>query len=75
MREELREVASMIDSAALGAGTTRPDIDEMIRISVSAGFACVGVNPCYVPYAAKKLPKCKTRIYAVIGYPFGQQTT
>ena len=75
VRSKIKDVARKLDLSILGAATQKADVDEIIRVGSAAGCATVCVNPCYVSYVARNLPKGLTKTCSVIGYPFGQHST
>ena len=72
---KVKNVASKLDLSILGAATQKAGVDEIIRIASAVGSATVCVNPCYISYVSRNLPKGFTKTCSVIGYPFGQHST
>jgi deoxyribose-phosphate aldolase len=72
---KIKRVASTLDLSVLGAGVQKSQIDEILRVAVATGCATIAINPCYVKYAAGKMPNGYTRLCSVVGFPFGQNST
>jgi deoxyribose-phosphate aldolase len=65
------EIARFIDQSLLKPNATESDIIRLCKSAIEYGFYSVCVNPYYVPLCSALLKGHKTKVSAVIGFPFG----
>ncbi len=68
------EIARLIDHTMLSADATPAEIERLCEEALQHRFACVCVNPAYVPLAAAKLGDTDVGIATTIGFPLGATT-
>jgi deoxyribose-phosphate aldolase len=70
-----QRLAALIDHTLLKPESTAAEVQQLCREAAEYGFACVMVNPTYIPLAASLLAGTGVRIGSVVGFPFGANTT
>jgi deoxyribose-phosphate aldolase len=70
-----QRLAAVFDHTLLKPESTSAEVEELCREAAEYGFACVMLNPTYIPLAASLLSGTGVRIGCVIGFPFGATTT
>jgi len=68
-------IASYIDHTLLKPDATEEDISKLCSEAVKNSFACVCVNPCRVPLAAKLLSNSSVKVCSVTAFPLGAMPT
>ena len=69
------ELARLIDHTLLKPEATPADIQQLCEEALEYRFACVCINPVYVPMAAAELAGTDVEVGAAIGFPLGATTT
>lgn len=69
------EIARLIDHTMLKPQATPVEIEGLCEEALEHRFACVCVNPAYVPLAAAKLAGTDVGVGTTIGFPLGATTT
>jgi deoxyribose-phosphate aldolase len=67
----MTSLASLIDHTLLRPEATEGDIAALCREAAAWGFACVCVNPFWVPSAVASMAGTGVRVCSVVGFPFG----
>ena len=70
-----RSIAALIDHTLLRPEATRPDIERICKEARANNFACVCVNPVFVPFVAAMLHGSQVKACAVVGFPLGANLT
>ncbi len=68
-------LASIIDHTLLRPEATPEDVERLCSEASRHGFACVCVNPSYVPLCARLLKGSTVRVCTVAGFPLGATST
>lgn len=68
-------LAGLIDHTLLRPDATKDQILRLCKEAKKYKFACVCVNPCYVPVCVKELKATQVKICTVIGFPLGASST
>lgn len=75
MRISIEELAGMIDHTNVQRDATDEDIKVLCHEADDYNFSCVCVTPTQVVLAQELLDNSDTQVCAVIGFPFGVQTS
>ncbi len=75
MRISIEELAGMIDHTNVQRDATDEDIKVLCHEADDYNFSCVCVTPTQVALAQEVLDNSDTQVCAVIGFPFGVQTS
>ena len=67
--------AGRLDSTLLAASATPHDVERLAREAAERGFACVCVNPVYVPVVSAVLKGTGVAVCTVVGFPLGASAT
>ncbi len=70
-----QSVAAMIDHTLLKPDGTRAQVEQLCLEAVQHRFACVFVNPTWVPFAVSLTRGTAVRIGAPVGFPLGANLT
>ncbi|PYY15918.1 MAG: deoxyribose-phosphate aldolase [Acidobacteria bacterium] len=70
-----QRLAAIIDHTLLKPESTSTEVQQLCREAAEYGFACVMLNPTYLSSAASILGGTGIKIGAVVGFPFGANTT
>lgn len=65
----------LIDHTLLKANASKTDITKLCDEAMQYDFASVCVNPVWVSYCAEYLKESDVRVYTVIGFPLGANTS
>ena len=68
-------INKLIDHTALKPNTNKESILKLIAEAKTYDFASVCVNPCWVALAHQELKNTDIKVYTVIGFPLGANTT
>ena len=68
-------IAALIDHTLLKPEATGKDVERLCLEALQYRFACVCVNPYWVPLVAAKLHGSSVKTCSVIGFPLGAATT
>lgn len=71
LREEPRQIASIIDHTLLKPDATRQQIQQLCEESLEHDFASVCINPIHVKQAVGFLKGSDVKVGTVIGFPLG----
>jgi len=70
-----QRLAAVLDHTLLKPESTSRDVEQLCREAAEFGFACVILNPTYIPLAASLLRGAGVKIGGVVGFPLGAATT
>lgn len=70
-----QRLAALIDHTLLKPESTTSEVQQLCHEAAECGFACVMLNPTYIPLAVSLLEGARVKIGCVIGFPFGASTT
>ena len=68
-------VAALIDHTLLKPDTPQTGVEQLCREATEFKFATVCVNPTWVKLACEQLRSTQVGVCAVVGFPFGANTT
>lgn len=75
MKENVLNIAQLIDHTLLKPEATSSQIEQLCQEALSFGFATVFVNPFWVSFCSKLLKNSKVKVGSVAGFPLGATTT
>jgi deoxyribose-phosphate aldolase len=70
-----KAVASLIDHTLLKPDAARTEVGRVCEEAREFSFACVCVNPYWVPLAAENLADSSVNVCTVVGFPLGANDT
>jgi deoxyribose-phosphate aldolase len=70
-----QRLAALLDHTLLKPESTSRDVEQLCHEAAEFGFACVMLNPTYIPLATSLLQGTSVKIGVVVGFPLGATTT
>lgn len=75
MKQQITNIASLIDHTLLKAEATSSQIEQLCQEAISFDFATVFVNPFWVNFCHNVLKNSRIRVGSVVGFPLGATTS
>jgi deoxyribose-phosphate aldolase len=74
-KDKIGDITRMIDHSLLKPDATISQIIQLCKEAKKNKFACVCINPCYIPICLKELKGSQVKVCTVIGFPSGAPST
>jgi len=75
VKQQITNIASLIDHTLLKAEATSSQIEQLCQEAISFDFATVFVNPFWVNFCHNVLKNSRIRVGSVVGFPLGATTS